>query len=134
MMKNYDQSVEINHYPNWPYIPDHPHRILITGGSGSRKSNVLLNLIKTQRPDIEKIYLYVNDPLLIKEREKVGIKKLKNPKIFTNYSQTIDVVYGNLEEYNRIRKRKVLIVFDHMIADMEANKKVSPIVIELFLR
>ena len=46
MMKNYDQSIEINHNPNWPYIPDHPHRILIIGGSGSGKTNVLLNLIK----------------------------------------------------------------------------------------
>ena len=56
MMKNYDQSVEINHNPNWPYIPDHPYRILIIGGSGSGKTNVLLNLIKHQRSDIDKIY------------------------------------------------------------------------------
>ena len=48
MMKNYDESVEINHNLNWPYIPDHPYRILIIGGSGSRKANVLLNLIKHQ--------------------------------------------------------------------------------------
>ena len=45
-MKNYDQSVEISHNPNWPYIPDHPYRILNIGGSGSGKTNVLLNLIK----------------------------------------------------------------------------------------
>ena len=56
MMKNYDQSVKINHNPNWPYIPDHPYRILIIGGSGSGKTNVLLNLIKHQRSDIDKIY------------------------------------------------------------------------------
>ena len=56
MMKNYDQSVEINHNLNWPYIPDHPYRILIIGGSGSGKTNVLLNLIKHQRSDIDKIY------------------------------------------------------------------------------
>ena len=62
MMKNYDQSVEINHNPNWPDIPDHPHRILIIDGSGSGKTNVLLNLIKNQRPDIDKIFLYVKDP------------------------------------------------------------------------
>ena len=48
MMKNYDQSVEINHNPNWPYIPDHLYTILIIGSSGSRKTNVLLNLIKHQ--------------------------------------------------------------------------------------
>ena len=62
MMKNYDQSVEINHNPNWPDIPDHPHRILIIDGSGSGKTNVLLNLIKNQRPDIDKIFVYVKDP------------------------------------------------------------------------
>ena len=83
MIKNYDQSVEINHNLNWPYIPDHPYRILIIGGLGSGKTNVLLNLIKNQRPDIDKIYLYVKDPfeskyhLLIKGKEKVGIKNLK---------------------------------------------------------
>ena len=48
MRKNYAQSVKICHNPNWPYIPDHPHRILIIGGSGSGKTNVLLNLIKNQ--------------------------------------------------------------------------------------
>ena len=47
-MKNYDQSVEIKHNPNWPYIPNHPCRLLIIGDSGSGKTNVLLNLIKSQ--------------------------------------------------------------------------------------
>ena len=56
MMKNYDESVKIKHNSNWPYIPDHPYRILIIGGSGSGKTKVLLNLIKHQRPDIDKIY------------------------------------------------------------------------------
>ena len=53
IMKYYDQLVEINHNSNWPYIPEHPYRILIIGGSGSAKTNVLLNLIKHQRPDID---------------------------------------------------------------------------------
>ena len=52
MTKNYDESVEINHNSNWSYIPDHPFRILIIGGSASGKNNVLLNLIKFQRPNI----------------------------------------------------------------------------------
>ena len=79
-MKNYDQSVEINYIPNWSYIPDHPYRILLTGGSGSGKTNVLLNLIKHQWSDIDKIYLNVKDAfeskyqLLINGGEKVGIK------------------------------------------------------------
>ena len=54
-IKSCDQSVEINHNLNCLYIPDHPYRILIIGGSGSGKTNVLLNLIKHQRPDIDKI-------------------------------------------------------------------------------
>ena len=51
-MKNYDQSIEINYNPNWPYISDHLYRILIIGGFGSGKTNVLLNLLKHQQPDI----------------------------------------------------------------------------------
>ena len=47
-MKNYDESVEINHNPDWPNILDHLYRILIIGGSGSAKTNVLLDLIKHQ--------------------------------------------------------------------------------------
>ena len=61
------------------------------------------------------------------------LKNLKNPKAFINYSETIDDVYENLEVYNPIKKRKVLIVFDELIADMESNKKLSPNVTELFL-
>ena len=82
-MNNYDELVEIKHNPNWPYIADHPHRILIIGGSGSGKTNVLLNLIKHNRPDLDKIFLYIKDPfeskyqLLINGREKVGIENFK---------------------------------------------------------
>ena len=61
-MKNYDQSVEINQNLNWPFIPDHPYRILIIGGSESGETDALLNLTKHQRPDISKIYLYFKDP------------------------------------------------------------------------
>ena len=61
-MKICDESVKINHKPNWPHIPNHPYRILIIGGLESGETNVLLNLIKHQRPDIDKIYLYVRDP------------------------------------------------------------------------
>ena len=75
-MKIYVQSVEINHNPNWPCIPDHPHTILIIGGSGSEKTNELLNLIKDQRLDIDKTYyaskIYSNQSincLLTKEKK-----------------------------------------------------------------
>ena len=100
---------------------------------------MLLNLIKNQRADIDKIYLYIKDPfqskyqLLINGREKVGIKKLKNPEAFIDYSQTIDDVYENVEDYKPTKKWRVLIVFDDMIADMESNKKLSPIITELLL-
>ena len=113
MMKNYDQSVEITYIPNWSDTPDHPYGILIIGCSGSGKTNVLLNLIKHQWPDINKISLYVKDPfeskyqLLINGRKKVEIKALTNPKAFVDYSKTIDDVYENLEDYNPLKKRRV---------------------------
>ena len=74
---------ENNKKPNkkWPYIPDNPYRILIIGGSGSGKTNALLNLIKEQ-DDIDKIYLYAKDlsepkyKFLIQEHENTGIKFL----------------------------------------------------------
>ena len=61
-MKNYDESIKVNQNPDWIYIPNHSYRFLIIGGSGSGKTNVLLNLIKNQRPDVDEIYLYVKDP------------------------------------------------------------------------
>ena len=76
MVKNYDQSVEINHNPTWLYILNYPYRVLIIGGSVSGKINVSQNLIYHQRPNIDKIHLYVKDPfkstyqLLIKGRKK----------------------------------------------------------------
>ena len=69
----------------WPYIPDHPCKILIIVGSGSGKTNALSNLINNQ-PDIDKIYLYAKDPYeakyqyLINKREKVGLSHHDNPK------------------------------------------------------
>ena len=63
-MINFDNYVNENkteQYKNWPYIPDHSYRVLIIGGSGSGKRNVLLNLIESQ-PDIDKIYLHAKDP------------------------------------------------------------------------
>ena len=116
MMKNYDQSVKINHSPYWPSISDHLYRILIICASGLGKTNVLLNVIKHQRPDIDKIYSNVKGPfkskyqLLINGTEKVEIKTLKNPKEFIDYSQRIDEVCENLEGCNPTKKRRVLIV------------------------
>ena len=87
-----------------PYIASHPYRILIIGCSGSGETNVLLNLMKHRRLDIDKIYLDVKDSieskhqLVINGREKVGIEILKIPKAFISYSQAIDDVYENLED------------------------------------
>ena len=67
--------------------------------------------------------------------KKVEIKILKNTKAFVDYSQTLDDVYHySYKDYNPTNKRSVLIVFDDLIADMESNKKFSPIVTGLFLR
>ena len=76
-----------NNNGNWPYIPDHPYRILVIGGSGSGKTNMLLNLINEQRD----IYLYAKDlsepkyEHLINNHENAGIKHLNNPKAFIDY-------------------------------------------------
>ena len=62
MIEKYDQSVEINQNTNWSYTSENPYRILIISGSGTGKTNALLYLMKHQRPDIDKMYLYVEDP------------------------------------------------------------------------
>ena len=123
----------------WSYIPDHLYRILIIGDSGSGKTNALLNLIYNH-PDIDKIYLFAKDPYegkyqyLINKREKVGLDHFGDPKAFMEYSNDMYDVYKNIEDYNLGKKRKVLIVFDDMIADMINNNEVKPVVTELFIR
>ena len=71
---------------------------------------------------------------LIKNSEEVGLKHLKNAKIFIKYSNDVKDVNSSTEEYNSGKERKVLIVFDDMIADMISNKKLHPVVIELLIR
>ena len=128
-----------NHSKKWPFIPDHPYRILKIGGSGPGKTNALLNLIKEQ-DDIDKIYLYAKDlsepkyEFLIKKREDAGTKHFSHPNAFIECSNTMDDVYENINDYNPIRKRKKLIVFDDMIADIMTNKRFQAIIKELFIR
>ena len=71
---------------------------------------------------------------LINKREKVGLNHFNDPKAFMEYSNDMQDVYQNIEDYNPIKKRKILIVFDDMIADMINNNKLNPVVTELFIR
>ena len=141
-MINFDEYTnenKIEHNLKWPHIPDHPYRILIIDGSGSRKTNALLSLINNQL-DIDKIYLYAKDPYekkyqySIKKCEKVGSDHFDDHKAFMEYSNDMHDVYKNIEDYNPGKKRKVLIVYDDMIADMINNKNLDSIVTELFIR
>ena len=108
-MSNLDDTTnENNKYHNlkWSYITDHLYKMLITGGSGSGKTNALLNLIEEQDSDslIDKIYLYVeelNEPkyqFLIKKRKDVGIKHLND-------------LEGFIELFTRCWKLNISLVF-----------------------
>ena len=127
------------HNEKWPYIPDHSFRILLIGGSGSGNTNTLFNLIKKQ-DDVDMIGVYVIDlsepkhQFLIGKRDNVGIKHLNDPKLFTECSDSMDDAYDDIDEYNLARKKKKLIVFDDMYADIMSNKKLQAVVKELFIR
>ena len=92
----------------------------------------MLNLINGQK-DFDRIYLYAKDlsepkyEYLIENRKNKkylnGIKHLNGGNAFIEYSSTMDDVYKNIDDYNPNRKRKILIVFDDIIADIMTNKK-----------
>ena len=141
-MINLDNIINENneeHNEKWPNISDHPHRIPIIGGSGSGKTNKLVNLMNEQR-DIDKIYLYAKDlsklkhEYLIKNHENVVIKHVNDGSAFIEYSNMMDDVYKNIDDYNPNRRRKILIGFDDMIADIMTNKKFQAVIKELFIR
>ena len=83
-------------------------------------------------------YLYAKDPYEAKyqffKRKSVDLTRFNDPKAFIEYSNDISDVYKNIEEYNADKERKILIVFDDMIADMINNKKLNSVVTELFIR
>ena len=94
---------------------DWPYRILIIDPSASGKTNYLLNWIQKDNNIIDKIYLYAKDleepkcKCLIDKREKVGIKFNNDPNAFIEYSNSVDDILPNIEDYNKKRKRKILI-------------------------
>ena len=141
-MLNFDDVVKENikeHNPNWSQIPVNLCRILIIAGSRSGKANPVFNLIN-QQTDIDKMYLYVKDPyeaniiFLITKRKSTDLKHFNDSKTFIEYSNDIDNIYKNIEDYNSNKNHKILIVFDDMIDNIISNEKLNPIVTELFIR
>ena len=118
---------------------DWPFRMLIIGPSGSGKTNILLNLIDKFHP-IDKIYLYAKDTdegkyqYLINKREQAEIKNLNDPHVFIEYSNDMNDVLEDINNYNKNRDKKVLIILDDMIADIMRSEKFKAIVKELFIR
>ena len=98
-----------------------------------------MNSIQKDNNIIDKIYLYARDleepkyQLLIK-REQAGTKNLKDPNAFIEYSNNMDDIYDNIEDYNKKRKIKVLIVFDDMISHVMSDKKAQQVLKELYIR
>ena len=93
-----------------------------------------------EQNDIDKLYLYsiaLNEPkykTLIRKRKDAGIKHLNDPNAFIECSNMMDHVYENVHDYNSSRKRKILIIFHDMIADIMTNKKFQAIIKELFIK
>ena len=113
---------------------------MIIGSSESGKTNYLLNSIQEDSNIIDKIHLYAKDLegpkylFLIEKREQAGIKNLKDPNAFIEYSNSMDDIYDSIEDYNKKRKRKVLIIFDDMISHVISCKKAQLVLKELFIR
>ena len=117
---------------------DWPFRMLIIGPSGSGKTNTLLHLINNFHP-IDKIYLYAKDTdekkyqYLINKRAQAGTN-LNDPHAFIEYSSDMNDALEGINNYNKKRNKKVLIIFDDMIADIMRSEKFKAIVKELFIR
>ena len=118
-----NENTSFSEHNNWPF------RMLIIGPSGSGKTNT-----------IDKIYLYAKDlhepkyEYFINKREQAGKKNLNDPHAFIEYSDDTNDVLDDINNYNKNRDKKVLIVFDDMIADIEYNKNFKRIIKELFYR
>ena len=136
---DYANENKIQHNLKWPYIPYHAYRILINGGSGPGKTNALLNLINKQ-PDIDKIYMYAKDSykakyqFLINKTENIGLKHFNDSKAFIEYTNNMQDVYKNIDEFNTCKERKILLFFDDLIADVINYKNLYSVISELFIR
>ena len=104
-----------------------------------KKTNSLISLT-TEQDDIDKIYLYAKDlsepqyEYLIKKRKNSVIKHFDYLNALIECSNTLDDVYKNIDDYKPSRKRKILIVFDDMVADVKSNKKLQFKIKELFIK
>ena len=131
---NFDNIAEKDNNKDWPC------RKLIIGPSGSGKTNYLLNSIQRDNNIVDKIYLYAKDleepkyKLLIDKREKTGLKNLNDKNAFIEYSNTMDHILSDIEDYNKKRKRKILIIFHDMISHVMSDKKAQQILKDLFIR
>ena len=105
-MFNVGDIITKNDDKNWPY------RKLIIGLSRSGKTKFLLNLIQADNNIIGKIYLHAKDlvepkyQLLTKKREQAGIKNFKGKNAFIEYSNKMDDIYDDINDYNKKKKKK----------------------------
>ena len=132
-MFNVDNITEKDNNKDWPY------RKLIIGPSGSGKTNYLLNSIQKDNIIIDKIYFYAKDleepkyQLLISKTEKTGINFNNDPTAFIEHSNSMDDILSNIEDYNKKRKRKNLIIFDDMSSHVMSDKNGQQILKDLFI-
>ena len=132
-MFNLENITKKDNNKDWPY------RKLIIGPSELGKTTYLLCSIQKDNNIIDKIYLYAKDleetkyKLLIDKREKAGINFNNDPNAFNEYSNSMDDILSNIEDYNKKRKRKILIIFDDMISHVISDKKAQQILKDLFI-
>ena len=137
-MLNVDNIVS-NKKKNYSENDDWPFRMLIIGPSGSGKTNTLLYLINNFHP-IDKIYLYAKDTdekkyqYSINKREQAGTKNLNDPHAFIEYSNDMNDVLEDINNYDKNRDKKVIIIFDDVIADIMRSEKFKVLLKELFIR
>ena len=119
----------------WLQILDHSYRTLIIEGSGFWKTNSLFNLI-SHKPEIDKfiymlkIHMKKNINFIVDKLNSAGLKHFNDSKTFIKYSNDMNDIYKNIEEYSSNKKREIRFAFDDMVADMLSNKKLNSIVTE----